>query len=161
MADELKVEIQGLDEVVDALRQIGVDAVAAVELIALAAAEPVAQAVAAKAPGRIGEDIVTETTTKSKKRVTVSIGPSRAAWYARFVEYGTASGGEKILTRKKKKGGGGKPFRLYGISSNMLRASINHQGIAAQPFMRPAFDTTQQAAQQRAAAAAKKAVGAD
>ena len=152
MADELKVEIQGLDEVVDALRQIGVDAVAAVEAIALAAAGPVAQAVAAKAPGRIGEDIVTETTEKSEKRVTVSVGPSRKQWFARFLEYGTTP--HTVSARRER------ALKLYGLG-NVFRKSAGNTGTSATPFMRPAFDTGQDAAQQRAAAAAKKAVGAD
>lgn len=151
MADELKVEIQGLDEVVDALKQIGVDAIAAVELIALAAAEPAARAVAAKAPGKIGDDIVTETTEKSAKRVTVSVGPSKKQWFARFVEYGTTP--HTVTARRQR------ALKLYGLG-DVFRKSVDHSGTAAKPFMRPAFDTTQQAAQQRAMAAAKKAVGA-
>lgn len=147
----MKVELQGLDEVLGALKQIGVDAVEAVEAIATAAAEPAARAVAAKAPGKIGEDIVTATTEKSKQRVTVSVGPSRKQWFARFLEYGTTP--HTVTARRQR------ALKLYGLG-DVFRRKVDHSGTAAQPFMRPAFDTTQQAAQQRAMAAAKKAVGA-
>lgn len=148
MADEMRVEIVGLEDVVDALRALGVDMENAVEAIALAAAEPMARTVAAKAPGAIGDAIVTETTEKSKKRVTVSVGPSRKAWIARFVEFGT--GAHTVTARKQK------ALKLYGLG--VYRKRVDHPGMPAQPFMRPAFDTGQSASQTAAANAAKKVI---
>ena len=148
MADEMRVEVVGLEDVVDALRELGADMESAVEAIALAAAEPMARTVAAKAPGKIGDAIVTETTEKSKSRVTVSVGPSRKAWIARFVEFGT--GAHTVTARKQR------ALKLYGL--NIYRKRVEVVGVAARPFMRPAFDTGQSASQTAAANAAKKVI---
>lgn len=154
MAESVQIELQGMKQLVATLEQIGADVESVVEQIALAAAEPVARAIEAKAPGDIGQSIVTATTEKSKKRVTVSVGPDKTKWYAGFVERGTASGGTKILTRN------GRSFAINGPDAKLFRTSINHQGMAAQPFMRPAFDETQGEAQAKAGEKVAEVIGA-
>ena len=150
MADNVQIELQGVAELVATLEQIGADVQGVVEQIALAAAVPVAKAIEAKAPGDIGQSIVTATTEKSKKRVTVSVGPDKKKWIARFLEYGTSP---HAITADEKKA-----LKLYPLG-DVFRRSVNHPGMAAQPFMRPAFDETQGEAQTAAGQKVAEVIG--
>ena len=53
-------------------------------------------------------------------------------WYAHFIEYGVQPHKIKFDDKKALK---------LSASGSVLRAVINHPGIPAQPFMRPAFDS--------------------
>ncbi len=66
--------------------------------------------------------------------VAVDNGPSAKhdGWYAHFLEYGTQP--HEIKPNKAS-------ALNLGSSSAVLYNVVNHPGIAAQPFMRPAFDT--------------------
>ena len=70
------------------------------ETVLLAVAPIIHGAVSAKAPVDIGQDVVTQTTERSPKRVAVAVGPSEDKWYARFWEYGTK--GHVVKVRKAK-----------------------------------------------------------
>ena len=151
MAESVQIELQGMKQLVATREQIGADVESVVEQIALAAAEPVARAIEAKAPGDIGQSIVTATTEKSKRRVTVAVGPDKKKWIAKFLEFGTSP--HQITASQQK------ALKLYPLG-DVFRKSVNHPGMAAQPFMRPAFDETQGEAQAKAGEKVAEVIGA-
>lgn len=140
MANGITIKVSGTDDVVRALQSLGIDVANGLEAICDAGAAVVQDAIKANAPGEIAAEVVRETTTKSRKRVTVSTGPSKDAFYARFLEYGVSP--HKITATNAK---------ALIIGADLFRKSVNHPGHAAQPFVRPAFDGTKDQAEDKIA----------
>ena len=138
MIDGIRIEMQGLDEVVEALNKFGLDVKTSLELICQAAADVMLNSIEGNVGGSIGDNIVSETTQKSAAGVEISVGPSTVAWYARFVEYGTTA---HATTAKN-----GEALKIYGDEIS-YRRSANPAGAPAAPFMRPAFDSSSGKAQ--------------
>jgi HK97 gp10 family phage protein len=68
------------------------------------------------------------------KDILANIGPTKTKWWYRFLELGTAAG-ERVA-------GKGGAFVFEGRDGNMVvTSSIDHPGMAAKPWLRPAFDT--------------------
>ena len=115
------------------------------EAVLLAVAPIVHNAIAAKAPIDIGQDVVTQTTERSPKRVVVAVGPSADKWYAHFWEYGTKAHTVKIKTARA----------LHWL--DRFARSVQVPGIRKQPYMRPAIDENEQRVIAAAGDAFKKA----
>ena len=141
----MRVEIEGIEDVVKQLKRVGVDITDALELIATAGAAVMAERVAGGAPGEIAGSIVTDTLEKSRKRVEVGTGPDKDHFYARYVEFGTQAHEIRPSTAKALTIDGG------------LYAGATHPGNSERPFMRPAFDGGRGAAEREMAKATAKA----
>ncbi len=82
-------------------------------------------------------------TKKRVRKAEAQVGPTRAKWYLRFVETGAARHEIK-----------GKPlfFELQGVGL-ISPYTVDHPGMAAHPFLRPAMVSKGQAAMDAAGAA--------
>lgn len=141
------VKVSGADEAARALRKLGIDVADGLEAICHAGAAVVEDAIAAKAPGDIAKEIGRATDVKSKRRIRVVTGPSKDAFYARFLEYGVTP--HSITLRQA---------QALRLGPDLFRRSVNHPGHAARPFMRPAFDGSRDRAQGEIAGAIRKKV---
>lgn len=138
----LTVRVTGDQEVMRRLARMGVAASDVLETATVAAATVLQSAAAGMAPGpHIGQ----ETTEKSRTRVTVKVGPTKEKWYYRFFETGT-----KPHTIR------GRPFLVLG--PDKVVRSVNHPGMAARPFLRPALDSEQERAMDASGAVLRSAV---
>jgi len=127
MANAFEVHIDGLDEALSALRRAGVSTRPILRGAAQAGADLIAEAARANAPGpEIESDVVESTATA----VTVDVGPTKEKWYYRFFE--TGAGPHAIK---------GKPLLVFEGDLGLVRIeAVQHPGMAAEPFLRPAFD---------------------
>lgn len=130
MADNIQVTLEGGPELVAKLREMGIRVQDVLEPAVQAGAVLVRDAARGGAPG---PHIETETTQRTAKVVEVSIGPTRAKWYYRFFELGTSAHGPKRARLMIWEGG----------------AARRVSGIAARPFLRPAWDSQGDAATDR------------
>lgn len=78
-------------------------------------------------------------------RAEVSIGPDKEHWYYQFFETG-ASEHEIKGSRKRK----GKAIAFEGDDGLVVTGSVDHPGIEAKPFLRPAIDRRKEQARDRA-----------
>lgn len=136
------VKIEGIEEVVRQLQKRGLSVQAGLEAICTAGALVIEKEAADNAGGSIADEMMHETTARKGDMVEVSVGPSKEAWFARFVEFGTAA--HRVRPKERK------ALKFEGRYS----ARAAHPGGRAQPFLRPALDTKGAKAQQ---AMAKKA----
>jgi len=131
------VKVRGLRELERAIRKLPRLMGKRVLTKALrAGALPMAAAMKQRAPvesGRLRRSIVSRASASIQSgTVAIKIGPSKAAWYAHFVEFGTATHNirSKLLGPRLK------------LRDGRIVRKVSHPGAAAQPFMRPAFDET-------------------
>jgi len=130
----VKVTIEGGEELLRRLQQIGVDVRGALEEAALEGAEEIRQPANQNAPGPY---IVAEVAEKSDQGVTVAIGPDPEHWYYRFFETGAQA---HTIT--------GAPLAFEGEEGTVVTGRVSHPGMAARPFLRPAFDERKDAAKE-------------
>ena len=96
------------------------------EAAALVGATLFEEAAQPLAPGpHIDKDVA----ERSKERVSVDVGPDDDHWYYRFFE--TGAGAHEIT---------GSPLVFEGREDLVVTGRVDHPGMAAQPFLRPAFD---------------------
>lgn len=125
------VTLRGVPEVVKAFADRGIDLQAALKAGLRAGAELVAADAASRAPRRVGklaESLVIQETA-DQQELQVFVGPSADAFYAKFVEFGTAPhavGKGSDLTRAS-----GRPGKQTGGL---------HPGARAKPFLFPALE---------------------
>ena len=134
MTDQITVRIEGGNEIAQWLNEIGVSAGDVLEAATLAAAEAVRVEAQALAPSSDGIEKAVQ--KKSRKRVEVDVAPDKAHWHLKFFETGTQP--HEVRPKDKKAlpvPGGAYPF-----------ANAHVGGMAAQPFLRPAADTKEDAA---------------
>lgn len=137
--------VDGLDELVSALKRAGADVERALGDAAVAGAEVIKAAANGMAPDPIN-DIEIEQVTK--KRFQVAIGPIKEKWYYRFFELGA--------TQHEISGKGVLAFEDAGDEIMVTRVVV--PGVPAQPFLRPAFDSKQQKAVEAIGKKLRKAV---
>jgi len=141
------IKVEGIDEVVRELERRQGNLREALEAIVLAGGEVIRQAAISRSDGKIAANMTKEPISKSAKRIEVGIGPSRREWYARLIETGT---GAHTVKRKRAK--------ALNIGQMGFRALMQHPGMKARPFLRPALDENGDAAQAAIADEAKKAL---
>lgn len=128
----IKVTVTGGAAIAAKLQKLGGDVVAAKKAVLWAASEVVASAarsnVQAASP-TVANAIRIETLSERGDKVALGVAPARHAWIAHFIEHGTA------------------PHRITVSSAKAMRLvdgrfvhSVNHPGVLARPFMRPALD---------------------
>lgn len=144
-SNRIEVTLEGGEELAAALRALDGGVKAALRAAMRAASEPVVDTANAKAPG---PHIDAEVVSASEGKVTVAVGPDKAHWYYRFLERGAAA--HEIT---------GSPLLTFDGREGMIRmAGLTHPGMAARPFLRPAFDEKQKAAEDAASAVLRAAV---
>lgn len=131
--DGLVVEIEGIDELLRNLRKLGDDISRELEEAVQAGAAVTMRKIAGNVGGSIRDSLTTETTLSKPKQVVIDVGPNKDAWYARFVEYGTAAHHVGVKD--------GEALKIYG-SEIAYRYTVNPSGAPASPFMRPGFDAS-------------------
>lgn len=123
----------GLEEHLKQIRKLGQAADVAKMEAALAGAEVIQDAANPKAPGpNIGIEV--DAPSLARGITAVNIGPLKEFWYYRFFEFGTSP--HEISPEAAQ--------ALRGFEGGQEIFSEGHQvgGIAAQPFLRPAMDTS-------------------
>ena len=127
MANAFEVHIDGLDEALAALRRAGVSTRPILRAASEAGAEIIAEAARGLAPG---PEIETDVVESKADSITVDVGPTKAKWYYRFFE--TGAGPHAIK---------GKPLLIFEGDLGLVRIeAVQHPGMAAEPFLRPAYD---------------------
>lgn len=129
MGARVSVKIEGGEELVKKLKRMGVDVGRVLESAATAGAEIIAQDASGRAPRPL---IRTETAERKGNSATVDIGPLDEVWYWRYLETGAQA--HTIQ---------GNPLVFEGEAGLVVAWSVGHPGMAARPFLRPAFDGKQ------------------
>jgi HK97 gp10 family phage protein len=125
-----KVVIEGMDELKMKVKGISRRVAINLESAMLAGAAVVEKEADALAPD---PKIEKETQEKSPSRVAVAVGPEKEKWFWRFFETGATA--HEIKARKAK------ALLFEGRNGFMLASSVDHTGMGARPFLRPAFDS--------------------
>lgn len=126
----LTVHLEGEQELKAQLEALGRAARGAtLERAAMAGAEVIRAEAQRRAPG---PHIESEITQAADLAIEVGIGPDKAYWYYLFFETGAA--GHAITPATK----GGLAFG--GDDGPIVRFGVDHPGMAAEPFLRPAID---------------------
>lgn len=135
------VKIEGLEQVIAELRKRGADVVAGVEAICVAGAEVVQDAIEARAPGGLADDMLHETTVRNGPKVVVSVGVAKKRNYiARFQEFGVK--GHVIPKAKRRR----RKVKVLKFAGRYVRRIV-HPGHGPQPFLRPGYESSKGQAQ--------------
>jgi HK97 gp10 family phage protein len=138
------VTVEGGEELLRRLHRMGIDVGQVLEAAALAGAEPIRQDAGRLAPEpRIRAEVV----ESSSRQAEVAIGPEESKWYWRYLETGVQS--HEIT---------GQPLIFEGDEGPVLTGRVSHPGMAARPFLRPAFDAQRESAVDEAGARLRRAV---
>lgn len=142
--NRISVQIEGGEELLRRLRKLGPDVEGILEKAALAGAQEIADAANPLAPAPL---IRAEVTDSSKGKVQADVGMPDEKWYWRYLETGAT--GHEIT---------GTPIAFEGERGLVITGGVRHPGMAATPFLRPAFDSKQDAAKDTTGEVLRKAV---
>ena len=127
------VKIEGLSEMNKALKKLDAKVATKISRAGLAeAAKVMRKEMRARAPrdsGNLRKNIKYKLKRFQRRGYKGSVGVMSKAFYASFIEYGSSPHKIKGVAIE------GKPF-----------ASVDHPGIEAKPFLRPAFEAKKEAA---------------
>jgi len=127
MRKRFVIKLDGMEGTMHELLKRG-DAVNAILEVAVHAGAAVIQEIAdANAPR--GGSVVKQTTKRKPASVIVDIGPDREHWFYKFFETGAT---EHEIT--------GNPLVFRGDAGIVVVRSVDHPGMVASPFLRPALD---------------------
>jgi HK97 gp10 family phage protein len=126
MPPNIVVKIEGGEELLKKLKQMGVDVQGVLKAAALAGAEEIRKPANQDAPG---PHVIAEVMDSDKNSATVGIGPDKDHWYYQFMEIGAQA--HEIT---------GAPLVFVGEEGLVVTGRLGHPGMAARPFLRPAFD---------------------
>lgn len=138
----VSVKIEGGPELIKKLEQMGVDVDRVVEAAATAGAQVIADDANPRAPEPL---IATETSERGRGHATVDIGPPDEKWDWKFLETGAQP---HTIT--------GSPLVFMGREGLVRVFGVSHPGMAARPFLRPAFDSKKDAATDEVGSVIKK-----
>lgn len=141
---QVSVRIEGADEVAAELRKIGERAGQVLEEAALEGAQVIVDDANTLAPG---PNIEAEVVKRDQHSVEVNIGPDKDHWYYRFFETGTQPHTITPSTRKRLR---------FDVGEEVFALAVQHPGMAAQPFLRPAIDENTDAAAKAAGQALRR-----
>lgn len=122
-------KIEGLEFAVKRMTALGVNVSGRMELAAHAGAAVVREIADANAP-RSGV-VEKETASVKPASAIVNIGVGKGNWYLQFFETGAT---EHEIT------GSDGPLVFQGDEGRVVTWSVDHPGMAAEPFLRPALD---------------------
>src|SRR4030067_1033142 len=130
------IKLEGDKELNRKLDQLGARARGALLDAAEAGAEVIEAAAEQKAPG---PHIVTGNQKVEGGRAEVDIGPDKEHWYYQFFETGATA--HEIA---------GSPLVFEGDKGLIVTRKVNHTGMPAEPFLRPALSEKSEAAKDAA-----------
>jgi HK97 gp10 family phage protein len=137
---QVYVKIEGAKELLEELQRLGGN-VRSTARSAVRAGARVIQAQAEQNAEAIGGYVAKRTalriTQRKKGLIEAAIGPSKKKWYYRFIEVGTQPHEIK-----------GNPLVFEGDRGLVIIGGVQHPGMAARPWLRPAFDTKKDASTQ-------------
>lgn len=126
------VRVLGSMELAAEFKEMGVVSGRSLEPAWQAGAELIvttAERLAPKASGELADNIGQETQKRTRRAISVAVGPDDEIFYALFLEFGVSS---HEVVRQQAQG--------LEVAQGEFRASSEHPGVAAKPFLRPAFD---------------------
>lgn len=127
----MRVEIEGSAALLSKLRSLAEGASAVVDGATRAGADLVESMAESQAPG---PHVDVEMVERTNDKATYAIGPDKEHWYYVFSERGAVS---HTIT--------GHPFLMFaGRSGTVMTHEVQHPGMAARPFLRPALARKQQ-----------------
>lgn len=130
MRKRFSVELENGEKLVQELIQRGKDVEAILGLAANAGAAVVMEIADANAP--VPGAVAKETVETTKRAVAiVAIGVESKRWYLQFFETGATEHEIK---------GSDKPLVFEGDDGKVVTWIVDHPGMGAQPFLRPALD---------------------
>lgn len=136
---KMKIVMEGGEELKAKLRALGQAVVRINREAALAGAEVIEDAAEMRAPGpHISKEVV----RADENQAEVAIGPDKEHWYYQFTETGA--------TRHEIKAAKGGVLAFLGDSGLVITKKVDHPGMAAKPFLRPAMNTQRDAAKDKA-----------
>jgi len=121
-----EVAVEGLKGLLLKLERLDADVRKELKAATLAGAEVIKEPAKALAPG---PHVDTEVEEATRERATVAIGPTWKKWYYRFFELGAQPHEVE-----------GYPLVFKGDYGLIITEDVDHPGMVAQPFLRPAFD---------------------
>lgn len=148
MTTRIKAKLEGGDELLKVLRELGISVDDVLEAAVLAGAEVIREEAAGNAPG--SGAIAKEIDAKKPGNVTAAVGPDKAHWYYQFLETGAQAHEIGPDTRQA--------MMFEGSEGEKFSRSIQHPGMAADPFLRPAVDGKRQDAVDSVGQVIRKAI---
>lgn len=134
--NDIRVVLEGNDELEKRLGAVGSLVRDILEKAVMDGAEVFREAAQQQAPG---PGIEAEVVKTGRGMAEAAIGPARQQWYYRFLETGAQP--HEIRARG--------PLLTFEGEAGLVRArQVQHTGMAARPFLRPAFDGKQDEAQE-------------
>lgn len=130
------VEMEGVDELLRKLKRAGAIMKDEQEAAFLAGAKVIRDEANARAP--TSNAVITEVEKSTATSCVVKVRLQHGKWYLRFFEFGAARHG---ITHKK-----AAALAFEGDEGPVVIGGVDHPGMVAQPFLRPAFDTKKDAA---------------
>ena len=131
MSEDFRYEIEGLEDFIETLGRIDKAVLGTALANAAWKGAGVIQELANDyAPG---PHIIRVPDEEFPGKVTILIGPDKEHWYYTFFETGASA--HEIGIKNKE------ALRLYGFGGGEFAFEVDHPGMAAEPFMRPAVDT--------------------
>ena len=144
MPDAISVKIEGGEALARALKRLGPAAAEIMGAAVVAGGRIIAAAANPLAPEpQIEVNLVEQT----KTRAAAEVGPPQDKWYWRFIE--TGAEGHEIR---------GTPLAFEGQEGLIIIGRVDHPGMAAHPFLRPAFDNQRENATDKIGDSFKSAV---
>lgn len=135
------------DELLAAFKALGDNVASALENAGKAGGEVIHKAAESRAPG---PNIGMEVKEKDSQHVLVVIGPDKEHWFYQFAETG-ATAHEIVATKRQR-------LVFTGREGTIFMKRLQHPGMAAEPFLRPAIDLSGEAAKEAAGSELKRAI---
>lgn len=133
----VSVKVEGGEALLKALREADGNVKKSLRAASKAGVDVIkADAAARVPPSRYKKVLVSKASSPRKDVVEATVRISKRAWRMRFVEQGVTAHEIK-----------GSPLAFEGDSGIVITGAVRHPGMAARPFLRPAFDAKQKEAE--------------
>ena len=134
-----QIKLEGIDELRKKLDQLQSRVDDAMLDAARAGAKVIVDEANSNAPG---PHVVVGNEQTQENEASVEIGPDEEHWYYRFFETGATA--HEIKAAK------GSALAFEGSAGDVITRSVDHPGMAANPFLRPAMEDKEEAAKNAA-----------
>lgn len=142
----INTSLTGEKELLSDLKRLGVDTLALKKSAVAAGGNAIKGLALQRAPGPHLDVDVKGTATGAR----ANIGPDKEHWYYSFFETGAVAHAEKP--------GKGKLMAFEGENGEVFTTHVEHPGMPAQPFLRPAIDEGEDVAVGAVATVLRRAV---
>ena len=144
----IRVKIEGGEALLKALRDADGNVKKSLRAASKAGMDVIrADAVARMPPNRYKKVLVMKSSFPRKEICEATVRISKRAWKMRFVEQGVTAHEIK-----------GSPLAFEGDNGLVITGAVHHPGLAARPFIRPAFDAKHEEAKAACGESLRQAV---